>query len=80
MKADRPFHTARHVIGTKATQVKNEGAFPPADARTYRLEEGCDERRFDATLNLLPKQTRKGEQKADLEGGQARSVENIESR
>jgi hypothetical protein len=31
---------------TKATQVKNEGAFPPADARTDRLEEGCDERRL----------------------------------
>jgi len=46
MKADRPFHAARHAIGTKATQVKNEGAFPPADARTYRLEEGCDERRL----------------------------------
>lgn len=25
-----------------ATGVKNEGAFPPADARTYRPEEGSD--------------------------------------
>jgi hypothetical protein len=32
--------------GIKATRVKNEGASPLADARTYRLEEGCDERRL----------------------------------
>jgi hypothetical protein len=31
------------MTGAKATGVKNKGAFPPADARTYRLEEGSDE-------------------------------------
>lgn len=30
-------------MGAKAARVKNRGAFPPADARTYRLEEGSDE-------------------------------------
>jgi hypothetical protein len=39
---DRPSHAARR-NGTKATRVKNEGAFPPADARTYRPEEGSDD-------------------------------------
>jgi hypothetical protein len=31
--------------GTEAARVKNEGAFPPADARTYRPEEGTDDGR-----------------------------------
>jgi len=30
----------------EATRVKNEGAFPFADARTYRVEEGSDEDTF----------------------------------
>jgi hypothetical protein len=45
---NRPSHAARR-NGTKATLVKNEGAFPFADARTYRLEEGSDDETFDAT-------------------------------
>jgi hypothetical protein len=32
--------------GAEATRVKNEGAFPFADARTYRVEEGSDEDTF----------------------------------
>lgn len=35
----------------KATSVNNEGAFPPADARTYCPEEGSDSRNVDATSN-----------------------------
>jgi hypothetical protein len=35
-------HAARR-NGTKATCVKNKGAFPPADARTYCPEEGSDD-------------------------------------
>jgi hypothetical protein len=34
---------------TKAARVNNGGAFPPADARTYRPEEGSDDETFDAT-------------------------------
>jgi hypothetical protein len=34
----------RAEMGPSATGVKNEGAFPPADARTCRPEEGSDER------------------------------------
>jgi hypothetical protein len=41
-------HAARR-NGTKATCVKNKGAFPPADARTYCPEEGSDDDTFDAT-------------------------------
>lgn len=33
----------RAEMGPSATGVKNEGAFPPTDARTYRPEEGSDE-------------------------------------
>lgn len=32
--------------GAEATPVKNEGAFPFADARTYRVEEGSDDDTF----------------------------------
>lgn len=32
----------RAEMGPSATGVKNDGAFPPADARTYRPEEGSD--------------------------------------
>ena len=38
-----PFHATRDLMGAKAARVKNRGAFPHADARTYRLEEGSDE-------------------------------------
>lgn len=40
----------RAEMRTSATGVKNEGAFPPADARTYRPEEGSDE------CSLMPPQ------------------------
>ena len=38
-----PFQATRDLMGAKAARVKNRGAFPHADARTYRLEEGSDE-------------------------------------
>jgi len=41
---DRFFsHAAASIPGTKAAGVKNDGTFPPADARTYRPEEGSDD-------------------------------------
>lgn len=36
---------------TEAARVKNEGAFPFADARTYRVEEGSDD---DTFCHLTP--------------------------
>lgn len=47
-------HKPRAEVGAKATRVKNEGAFPPADARTYRSEEGSDE------VTLMPPPHRRG--------------------
>jgi hypothetical protein len=35
-------HAAR-TADSKATRVKNEGAFPFVDARTARIEEGSDD-------------------------------------
>jgi hypothetical protein len=40
-------HAARS-SRVQATRVKNKGAFPPADARTYRPEEGSDAPTVDA--------------------------------
>jgi len=49
LRAVTDFSHAARRNGTKATPVKNEGAFPPADARTYCPEEGSDDDTFDAT-------------------------------
>jgi hypothetical protein len=42
---DRTLSSSTPTMGAKATRVKNEGAFPPAAARTDRPEEGSDDAR-----------------------------------